>query len=80
MEDRAVYILMGAYIVLFACLFVCVFGAMIVLVREQTAAEGAAAPVADARPPMRIAVATSDAVGSNAPGAVAATAPRIAST
>lgn len=39
MADQATYILMGAYIALFAGLFVCVFGAIIVLVREQTASE-----------------------------------------
>lgn len=39
MSDRATYILMGTYILLFGGLFVCVFGAVVFIVREQTLTE-----------------------------------------
>lgn len=80
MADRATYILMATYIVLFTGLFVCVFGAMIVLVREQTTAERPAMTPVDARPPVRMSVATNDAGASDAPGAVMPPTPRIIPT
>lgn len=46
MADRATYLLMGTYILLFGGLFVCVFGAIVFIVREQTRMERPmAAPV-----------------------------------
>ncbi len=39
MSDRATYLLMASYMSLFAVLFVCVFGAIVFIVREQTASE-----------------------------------------
>lgn len=39
MADRATYLLMGTYILLFGGLFVCVFGAIVFIVREQTLTE-----------------------------------------
>ena len=47
MADRATYLLMATYIMLFGGLFVCVFGAIVFIVREQTLMEQpVAAPVA----------------------------------
>lgn len=47
MADRATYVLMATYIILFGGLFACVFGAIVFIVREQTLTEEAvAAPVA----------------------------------
>lgn len=71
MADRATYILMGAYIVLFFGLFVCVFGAIIFLVREQTASERPVATVEDRRISLRTAAAMSDGGTSGAPAVAA---------
>lgn len=53
MADQAAYILMGAYIGLFAVLFICVFGAIIAMGREQTSGERPAVTPVDrpVRPP-----------------------------
>ena len=57
MADQATYILMGAYIGLFAVLFVCVFGAIIAMGREQTSGERPAVTAVDrpVRPPVVLA-------------------------
>jgi hypothetical protein len=71
MADRATYILMGTYILLFGGLFVCVFGAIVFLVREQEAIERPVAAPVDRRRSALRSEARGDAVASGTPAVVA---------
>lgn len=66
MADRATYILMGTYILLFGGLFVCVFGAIVFIVREQTITERPVAAPAEPRS-VGISAAIGEAVTGDAP-------------
>jgi hypothetical protein len=67
MADQATYLLMAAYMGTFAVLFVGVFGAITLIVREQEATERPVVATMDERPAIRTPVGMADSAASAAP-------------